>query len=372
MAKKSAGRATTKSKTKQFSLMEHLLTPLYLAKDKGLAAGKVAKLDAEQVKKAILDGLVAEKAEKKGKKFFLTVSGEKYYVEHLPIEHKLQEIAVRQSNLQKSLAALRQELSELCAYSNAERMPAELAQALSEVRQTWEEGHTSLANKLLKVQEIAEVAQLGQKYLACLEAAKDKVEAWRREANKANEENQEEYRKYCAAWEARMQAWQEQLQALSELAAGAKPAAGSAGIAVAAPQSPPTTVPCIQQRAVSQAFDFTVAEAPAAVAPSVAATPKPRAGALPDEKAVVAALERGYHSLVAANPCSGGVDFPALYQKVKEEFPGLPIPQYKEILSKLCDACVIDLQSVTDRSRLKQPEFSIPTSLGDLYYVVWR
>lgn len=253
--------------------------------------------------------------------------------------HKLQEIALRDSELQKSLAALRQELSDICSYRQDKDLPAELTQALTGVHEAWQEAQAEIREKLEKVEQMVEVGQLGQKYLARLEASKDKVADALR---KVQEDAQEKY----AAWEIKMMAWQEQLQILYERATAAKPFAGPADMPTESLSGP-------------------------AVLHVEGGTGNRRADIPARDVAIVLSIERAYMALLAARPGSDKVDFPALYEKVKEEFPGLSIPRYKEILLKLCQMHVIDLQPVAEHG-LKQLEFGIPTAAGDLFYVVWR
>lgn len=100
--------------------------------------------------------------------------------------------------------------------------------------------------------------------------------------------------------------------------------------------------------------------------------PRQRAPVIANEESIVIEMKRSYDKLLDANRFSGVIDFPSLYREVKKKFHDLSIAEYKEILLNLNDNVVIDLQSVTDRRYLKEPEFGIPTSLGELYYVVWR
>ena len=90
------------------------------------------------------------------------------------------------------------------------------------------------------------------------------------------------------------------------------------------------------------------------------------------EAELVAAMKKHYCDIVAAQPLSRVVAFPDLFRRLKQNFPRLDVLQFKDTLSRLCDNAVVDLYPIDDGSELREPEFGIPTSLGDLYYVLWR
>ena len=97
-----------------------------------------------------------------------------------------------------------------------------------------------------------------------------------------------------------------------------------------------------------------------------------KAQKLPDEKKLVKAIEKAYREIMAGKYLSRMVAFPELYEKVKKEFPNLSIDRYKEVLSKLCDDVVVDLHTINYGGEVEYPAFTLPTSLGELYYVSWR
>lgn len=345
MAQKATGRATTK-KDKPFSLMEDLLEPIYATAGKGFPASKLVKLGAEHIKKAVQDGLVEERPDKKGSKYHLTSAGEKQYLQHLPLERKLEELGVRQQKLGNALEHLRQEMEDILEFTHFENMPPELVMTLNAMRHNWQDASHSMQAHLSLIQSTVAAAHSSKDYQSNLGVS--------------------------PALPA--------VLAPSPVVRTPAPAALAPSPVVLTPApaalAPAPVVPT-PAPVVLAPTPVALAPAPVVLAPApvtlAPARPEQQPGSKqPEEKELVAALQRAYHSTVAMQQYSKVVELPELYENIKQEFPDLSIPYYKEVLTKLYNRCVIDLHPVNDLSQILSREFIISTSLGELYYIIWR
>ena len=81
-------------------------------------------------------------------------------------------------------------------------------------------------------------------------------------------------------------------------------------------------------------------------------------------------IKKAYDAIVSrTEPFFGDLEIPLLWDELK---PDMTIAAFLKTLERLCEEVIIDLHPVNDRAEIKRPEFGIPTSLGEIYYVSWR